>query len=71
MLKTLLVLLSLGALLCSGCATVEPWQKAELGQPYMQPRSSEWGDGFRTHALITVEQAEGGDGLAGGGCGCR
>ncbi len=58
-------------LFCSACAHVEPWQKAELGQPYMQPRSAQWGDAFRTHAIITVEQAEGGDGLAGGGCGCR
>lgn len=59
------------ALLVAGCAHVEPWQKSELGQPYMQPRSMQWGDAFRTHAIITVEQAEGGDGLAGGGCGCR
>jgi hypothetical protein len=64
---------ALFAILClsAGCASVEPWQKAELAQPYMQPRSSEWGDAFRTHAIITIEQAEGGDGLAGGGCGCR
>lgn len=59
------------AALAAGCAHVEPWQKAELGQPYMQARSTQWGDAFRTHALITIEQAEGGDGLAGGGCGCR
>ncbi len=70
MLKDLFILLALAGL-ATGCATVEPWQKSELGQPYMQPRSSEWSDAFRTHAIITVEQAEGGDGLAGAGCGCR
>ena len=68
--RKLIFIAALG-LLAAGCAHVEPWQKSELGQPYMQPRSSQWGDAFRTHAIITVEQAEGGDGLAGGGCGCR
>jgi hypothetical protein len=70
MLKRVFTLLALAGLL-AGCASVEPWQKSELGLPYMQLRSNEWGDAFRTHAVITVEQSEGGDGLAGGGCGCR
>jgi hypothetical protein len=70
MLKRTFIALSL-ALLAAGCAHVEPWQKAELSQAYMAPRSNEWGAAFRTHAIITVEQAEGGDSLAGGGCGCR
>lgn len=68
---TRIIILLLCTAFLGACAHVEPWQKSELGQPYMQARSSQWGDAFRTHAIITVEQAEGGDGLAGGGCGCR
>jgi hypothetical protein len=66
--KTLL-LLALAAL--SGCATVKPWEKETLGKEYMAFRQDSRDRPFLDHAQITVEQAEGGYGGAGGGCGCR
>lgn len=66
-------LLRLGALalLASGCAGVEAWQKAELAQPQMQLRRDGRLQFFEDHALSTLEQAEGANGKAGAGCGCR
>ena len=59
------------ACLAAGCATVKPWEKAELSQPWMRFTIEGAHAGFVTHSLVTNEQAEGGDGGAGGGCGCR
>lgn len=59
------------ALLGSGCAMVQPFQKEELGKPYMKFKQAAPGTFFVEHTVITVEQAEGGNGKAGGGCGCR
>jgi hypothetical protein len=55
----------------TGCATVKPWDKSELSQPQMDFVQKNPGRFFIEHALIAMEQAEGGDGKAGGGCGCR
>lgn len=66
--KALLVLL---AMLGAGCAAVQPWQKETLSKSYMQFRDTQLSRGFINHAVITLEAAEGGDGTAGGGCGCR
>jgi hypothetical protein len=66
----LAALLALG-LLSGACAQVQPWQKDVLSQPRMQFRSQLSGRKFVAHAAITMEQAEGGDGSVGGGCGCR
>ncbi len=63
--------LALIALLGAGCASVQPWQKEELGKGYMKFKQEAPGRYFIEHTVITVEQAEGGDGHAGGGCGCR
>ena len=57
--------------LAAGCATVEPWEKARLAEPHMQFKQESRGQFFIDHSVITVEQAEGGNGKAGGGCGCR
>ena len=54
-----------------GCATVQPWEKAMLAEPQMRFAQKNPGRFFLEHAQITVEQAEGGNGRAGGGCGCR
>lgn len=59
------------AVLCGACATVQPGDKDVLSQERMKFRSSLAARKFMAHAAITVEQAEGGDGSAGGGCGCR
>lgn len=59
------------ALGCGACAGVEAWQKAELAQPQMQLRRDGKLQFFEDHALSTLEQAEGANGKAGSGCGCR
>jgi hypothetical protein len=55
----------------AGCATVAPWDKDELAKPCMEFAADGAAQAFRTHALITNEQAMGGEGGSGGGCGCR
>lgn len=63
--------LILGMMFAAGCATVQPWEKERLGQADMEFRGGHKTRHFVNHAAITVEEAEGGDGTAGGGCGCR
>lgn len=69
MFKLFASLLIIGTL--SGCASVQPWEKAELAQPQMNFTQMNPGRHFIDHALVTMEQAEGGNGKSGGGCGCR
>jgi hypothetical protein len=57
--------------LAAGCATVQPWDKEELAKPCMAFADDGAAQAFRTHVLITNEQAMGGEGGSGGGCGCR
>lgn len=70
MTRRLWVLAILAAAL-SGCAAVKPWEKEELSKPHMRFSTEGRHVGFFEHAVITNEQAEGGEGGAGGGCGCR
>jgi hypothetical protein len=65
-----LILLAFAAL-SAGCAHVEAWQKAELASPQFQMRREGKLQFFEDHALSTLEQAEGANGKAGAGCGCR
>jgi hypothetical protein len=66
LLSLLILALGLGA-----CATVQPWEKDVLAEPRMQFRGELPSRHFLNHTMITIEEAEGGDGTAGGGCGCR
>lgn len=67
----LTALLALAALALSACAMVQPWEKDVLAEPRMQFRGELPSRHFLNHTMITIEEAEGGDGTAGGGCGCR
>jgi hypothetical protein len=54
-----------------GCVTVQPQQRSTLADPSMR-----WDDDARAkaqmqHALDNREAAYGGNGVAGGGCGCN
>lgn len=69
-LRLFLSLLAL-ALGLSACASVQPWEKDVLAEPRMQFRGELPSRHFLNHTMITIEEAEGGDGTAGGGCGCR
>ena len=56
--------------LLSGCATVKPWERGRLSHTCMQmePRM---GDAIISHVRSIREGAIGGEGGAGGGCGCN
>jgi len=66
-----LLLIPIFAGIFPGCAMVQPWEKAELSEVQMQFVQKNPGRHFMDHALVTMEQAEGGNGKSGGGCGCR
>lgn len=68
---TRLLLLASVSLLCGACAGVQAWQKGELAEPQMLSRRDGRLQFFEDHALSTLEQAEGANGKAGSGCGCR
>jgi hypothetical protein len=65
-----LVLVGVGIGL-SGCATVEPWQRARLANPCMVFDSNGGQLAFDTHWQTAREGAAGGFGIQGGGCGCK
>ncbi len=56
----------------TGCANVEPWQKATLAQDTMKPAGPVPAlariDG---HVYYSKESVRGGTGVGGGGCGCN
>jgi len=67
------LLFPLCILLLGGCATdVKPWQKGTLSKPQMQP---DGGDALRVkfneHIFVSKEGIKGGNGVSGGGCGCK
>ena len=63
-----LLLLGLAA---AGCATVGVADKAAFSWPCMDFDKERATQGFVKHVFLTQEQADGGDGGEGGGCGCR
>ncbi len=67
----LLVLTVATSAILTGCATVQPWQRGRLASPCMQ--FSPDGDlaAFASHWQESREGASGGQGLQGGGCGCK
>ncbi|CAA6815791.1 MAG: Unknown protein [uncultured Sulfurovum sp.] len=70
-----LTILALSALLFMGCSMtkeVKPWEKGNLAKPIMQfeglhPLVAK----FDAHVYFSKEAARGGNGVAGGGCGCN
>lgn len=66
-----LVLLALGGLLSTGCASVAPWERGSLADYTMRADRDPLDDTFREHIFFTREAASGGRGVGGGGCGCN
>lgn len=66
-----LVALALLGLAAAGCATVGVADKADFAWPCMDFDKERANQGFVKHVYLTLEQADGGDGGEGGGCGCR
>lgn len=72
----LLGALSAGGLLSGGCATasfvrVQPWQRATLASYSMNPEREVVGSAQMEHIFSSREQASGGRGVGGSGCGCN
>lgn len=66
-------LIPLIALTASGCAMQppQPWEKGALARPEMTMGGDVLGDRFAQHIYTSKENASGGNGVGGGGCGCN
>ena len=69
-------LLALAALLaglagCAGLAPPQPWEKGDLAKPEMTMGSDPLDQRFSQHIYTSKENASGGYGVGGGGCGCN
>ena len=67
----LVVIASIAALVVSGCATVQPWQRGRLADPAMVFDSNLSQVSYMTHWQEAREGAAGGFGVQSGGCGCK
>jgi Domain of unknown function (DUF4266) len=56
---------------CSGLPTVNPWEKGILAKPSMTFESDRLEAKFAEHIYGSKENASGGNGVGGGGCGCN
>jgi hypothetical protein len=55
-----------------GCTAVKPWEKETLAKPIMQFGGlNTQANTFESHVYFSKEASRGGDGVAGGGCGCN
>jgi hypothetical protein len=73
MMKTKFLLLAFVAapLLFTGCAHVKPWQRGTLADYTMRGDRDPLGVAQDEHIFFSREQASGGRGVGGGGCGCN
>jgi len=55
----------------TGCANVKPWQREHLADYTMQPDRDPLGTAQMEHIWFSREEASGGRGVGGGGCGCN
>jgi len=55
----------------AGCANVKPWQRGTLTDYTMQPDRDPLGTAQAEHIWFSREEANGGSGVGGGGCGCN
>jgi len=55
----------------TGCANVKPWQREHLADYTMQPDRDPLGTAQLEHIWFSREEASGGRGVGGGGCGCN
>lgn len=65
------LLLTLTALLLSGCVAVQPWQRGFLAREDMQPGGDPTLSAFEDHIYFSKEASSGGRSFGGGGCGCN
>jgi hypothetical protein len=55
----------------TGCVNVKPWQRENLADYTMQPDRDPLGMAAKEHIWFSREEASGGRGVGGGGCGCN
>ena len=70
-LKWILALACLALLAGSGCANVKPWQRGTLSDYTMRADRDPLGKAQSEHIWFSREEASGGSGVGGGGCGCN
>ena len=66
----LLAIISAGVF-CGGCENVKPWQRGTLADPAMRADRNAANTALNEHIWFSREAANGGRGLAAGGCGCN
>lgn len=74
--KVILLLFAAATLGLTGCASfnpvrVQPWQRAALADPIMNPGRDPLGKQMAEHISFSREAASGGGGVGGSGCGCN
>ena len=69
-LRILLAVLLLPGVLAA-CADVKPWQKGQLARPDMGFDGDPLAARMAQHVYFSKENASGGYGVGGGGCGCN
>lgn len=65
------VLALCASLLMTGCANVQPWQKGNLAKKEMAFEGDPLETRYQQHIYFSKENASGGYGVGGGGCGCN
>ncbi len=69
--KAFLLLASVVLMTVTGCANVKPWQREHLADYTMRGDRDILGPGQLQHIWFSREEASGGRGVGGGGCGCN
>lgn len=72
--RSLILLLAVTVMGMSGCAgieTVAAWERGYLAEAGMQWDASQQEARFKAHVYTSKESSSGGNGAAGGGCGCN
>lgn len=60
-----------GLLATGGCMNVKPWERGTLADPVMRADRDPLGTAASEHVFFSREEASGGRGVGGGGCGCN
>jgi len=69
--QTFILLASVLLITVSGCANVKPWQREHLADYTMSADRDPLGTAQQEHIWFSREEASGGRGVGGGGCGCN
>lgn len=67
----LVALAALAMASATGCANVKPWEREHLADYTMRPDRDPLGMSMSEHLWFSREEAHGGRGVGGGGCGCN